>query len=211
MLLSQWYGCCHWWLLPRRTRARNAWTWSCLSLLLPHTVTDSLLYWYKPMCVEIRLLRFYAPTGGIPCIYPDVKTQFTHLTCWAHHLLWGAGIPGGDQRRIKARPPRSFQHRWWHHLSSGHDTKKHDANLEELLKKSQDKNVTFTQCNKAKCNFNKNRVVYYGFMFSKDGEFPDSSKVQAIKSVRPPRNAAELNQVLCTVRYSSRFVGATKY
>ena len=56
----------------------------------------------------------------------------------------------------------------------GRDTKKHDANLEALLKKSHEKNITF---NKAKCEFNKKRVVYYGLMSSKEGVSPDPSKI----------------------------------
>ena len=45
----------------------------------------------------------------------------------------------------------------------GRDTREHDANLKALLEKSREKNVTF---NKAKCEFSKDRVVYYGLMFS---------------------------------------------
>ena len=52
----------------------------------------------------------------------------------------------------------------------GRDTKEHDTNLEALLKKSREKNITF---NKTKCEFNKERVVYYGLMFSKEGVSPD--------------------------------------
>ena len=90
----------------------------------------------------------------------------------------------------------------------GHDTKEHDANLEALLKKSHEKNVTF---NKGKCEFNKERMVYYGLMFSKEGVSPDPCKVQAIKEAGRSRNAAELNSFLCTVRYSSWFMEASKY
>ena len=78
----------------------------------------------------------------------------------------------------------------------GRDTKEHDANLEGLLKKSREKNVTF---NKGKWEFNKERVVYYGLLFSKEGVSPDPCKVQAIKEAGRPRNAAELNSFLCTV------------
>ena len=90
----------------------------------------------------------------------------------------------------------------------GRDTKEHDANLEALLKKSREKNITF---NKTKCEFNKERVVYYGLMFSKEGVSPDPCKVQAIKEAGRPRNAAELNSFLCTVRYSARFMEPNKY
>ena len=75
----------------------------------------------------------------------------------------------------------------------GHDAREHDANLKALLEKSREKNVTF---NKAKCEFSKARVVYYGLMFSKDGVSPDPCKVKAIKSAGCPRNAAELNSFL---------------
>ena len=65
--------------------------------------------------------------------------------------------------------------------------------------------------NEAKCEFNKERVVYYGLMFSKERVSPDPCKVQAIKEAGLPRNAAELNSFLCTVRYSSRFMEPSKY
>ena len=54
------------------------------------------------------------------------------------------------------------------------DTKEHDENLEALLKKTRENNVTL---NKAKCEFNKERVVYYCLMFSKEGVSPDPCKV----------------------------------
>ena len=70
------------------------------------------------------------------------------------------------------------------------------------------KNITF---NKAKCEFNREHVVYYGLMFSKEGVFPDPYKVQAITEVDLPRGAAELNSFLCTVRYILRFMEPSKY
>ena len=42
------------------------------------------------------------------------------------------------------------------------DTKKHGANMEALLKKRREKNVTFK---KGKCKFNKERMVYYFYLF----------------------------------------------
>ena len=90
----------------------------------------------------------------------------------------------------------------------GRDAREHDTNLKALLEKSREKNVTF---NKAKCEFSKDRVVYYGLMLSKDGVSPDPCKVKAIKSAGRPRNAAELNSFLCTVRYSPRFMEASQY
>ena len=88
----------------------------------------------------------------------------------------------------------------------GRDTREHDANLKALLEKSREKNVTF---NKATCEFSKDRVVYHGLMFSKDGVSPDPCEVKAIKSAGRLRNAVELNSFLCTVRYSLRFMEAS--
>ena len=88
----------------------------------------------------------------------------------------------------------------------GRDEKEHNVNLMALLKKSREKGVTF---NRAKCEFRRDRVVYYGLMFSKDGVSPDPCKVKAIKSAGRPRNAAELNSYI--VRYSSRFMEARQY
>ena len=53
--------------------------------------------------------------------------------------------------------------------------------------------------------------MYYGLMFSKDGVSPNPCKVKAMKSAGRPRNAAELNSFLSTVRYSSRFMEARQY
>ena len=50
-------------------------------------------------------------------------------------------------------------------------------NLDALLRNSRGKNVVLKT---AKCEFNKERVVYCGLTFSKDGASPDFSKVQAI-------------------------------
>ena len=82
----------------------------------------------------------------------------------------------------------------------GRDTKDNDANLEVLLKKSREKNVTF---NKAECEFNKESMFYYGLMLSKEGVSPDPCDVQAIKSAGHPRNAAELNLFQLDTAHSS--------
>ena len=91
----------------------------------------------------------------------------------------------------------------------GRDEKEHNVNMMALLKRSREKGVTF---NRAKCEFRRDPVVYYGLMFSKDGVSPDPCKaMKAIKSAGRPRNAAELNSFFCTVRYSSRFMEARQY
>ena len=90
----------------------------------------------------------------------------------------------------------------------GCDEKEHDANLIALLERSREKGVTF---NRAKYEFGRDRVAYYGLMFSRDGVSPDPCKVKAIKSAGRSRNAAELNSFFCTVRYRSRFMKGRQY
>ena len=65
--------------------------------------------------------------------------------------------------------------------------------------------------NRAKCKLRKDRVVYYGLMFSKDGVSANPSKVKANKCAERPKNAVERNSFLFTVRYCSRFMEVRQY
>ena len=53
---------------------------------------------------------------------------------------------------------------------------------------------------------NKDKCLYYGMVFSKEGAFPDPMKVEAIKQAEPSRNAKELNSFRCTVQFNARFI-----
>ena len=94
-------------------------------------------------------------------------------------------------------------------LAFGRNQKEHDQNLEKLLfrevvvERAREKEITF---NKGKCEFNKDKCLDYGMVFSKEGASPDPMKVGAIKQAKPPRNTKELNSFLCTVQYNARFM-----
>jgi hypothetical protein len=88
-------------------------------------------------------------------------------------------------------------------LVIGKDQQEHDQRLEAFLETAREKNDTF---NKSKCEFSKDKCLYFGLMFSKDGVSPDPSKVQAIRATDPPRSTKELNSFLCTVQYNARFM-----
>ena len=81
--------------------------------------------------------------------------------------------------------------------------KEHDQNLEKLFKRARGKEITF---NKDKCEFNKDKSLYYEIVFSKEGASPDPMKVEAIKQAEPPRNTKELNSFLCTFQYNVLFM-----
>ena len=87
-------------------------------------------------------------------------------------------------------------------LVFGRNQKEQDQNLEKSFKRAKEKEMTF---NKDKCEFKKDKCLYYGMVFSKEGASPDLMKVEAIKQAEPPRKAKELNSFLCTVQYNPMF------
>ena len=88
-------------------------------------------------------------------------------------------------------------------LVFGKGQDEHDQCLEKLFKRAREKRITF---NKDKCECNKDRCLYYGMVFSKEGAPPDPVKVEAIKEVEPLCNAKEFHSFLCTVQYNARFI-----
>ena len=59
---------------------------------------------------------------------------------------------------------------------------------------------------KSKCEFGKNRIKFYGFIFSKSGFSPDPEKIEAIKNVERPKTVAEVRSFLGMTNYVSRFI-----
>ena len=85
----------------------------------------------------------------------------------------------------------------------GKTREEHDQNLEALLNRLQEKNLTL---NKNKCEFGKPRIKFYGFIFSESGISPDPQKIEAIKNVEQPKTAAEVRSFLGMTNYVSRFI-----
>ena len=88
-------------------------------------------------------------------------------------------------------------------LVFGKGQEERDQCLEKLFKRAGEKRITF---NKDKCECNKDRCLYYGMVFSKEGASPDPAKVEAIKEAEPLCNAKELHSFLCTVQYNAQFI-----
>ena len=85
----------------------------------------------------------------------------------------------------------------------GRTQQDHDRNLKRVLTRLRDRNITL---NKKKCEFNKESLEFYGFVFSKNGISADPTKVEAIKSAENPKNASEMRSFLGMVNYCSRFI-----
>ena len=79
----------------------------------------------------------------------------------------------------------------------------HDRALGNTFKRLLENGLTL---NLEKCEFNKDKVVFFGVTFSKEGISPDPKKVTALKDMSPPINVAEPRSLLGMTNYSSRFI-----
>ena len=70
-------------------------------------------------------------------------------------------------------------------LVYGKSQEEHNSNLNATLQRLKERNLTL---NKAKCEFNKSSVEYFGYKFSVEGIASDPRKVEAIKKAKPPSN-----------------------
>ena len=88
-------------------------------------------------------------------------------------------------------------------LVFGRTQEEHDENLEATFTRIQQKGLTL---NKHKCEFNKDKIEFFGYIFSKDGISPDPKKVEAIKSASTPSNISEVRSFLGMTNYVGRFI-----
>ena len=88
-------------------------------------------------------------------------------------------------------------------LIYGHTQSEHDANLTSLLERLTEKGLTL---NKAKCEFNKTKIEFFGLVFSGDGASADPEKVDAIRNAPHPKSADEISSLLGMAQYCSRFI-----
>ena len=60
--------------------------------------------------------------------------------------------------------------------------------------------------NREKCEFKKDRLIYFGHVVRADGVSPDSEKVKATRELEAPNNVPELRKVMGTINYLGRFI-----
>ena len=85
----------------------------------------------------------------------------------------------------------------------GKDQEEHDKALEAVLQALIGRNLTL---NRSKCEFNKESIEFYGFVFGKDGISPDAKKVEAVQKMSTPTSAKEVRSFLGLTNYVSRFI-----
>ena len=88
-------------------------------------------------------------------------------------------------------------------LVYGATIEEHDRNLEALLTRCRDVNLTL---NPNKLRFKSNSVPFFGNVVTSEGIKPDPKKVQAIKSWPIPTNIKELQSFLGAINYLSKFI-----
>ena len=85
----------------------------------------------------------------------------------------------------------------------GKNQEEHDTRLQKVFERLREKNITL---NRSKCEFNKDKVEFFGYVFSKDCISADPKKIDAIKNAEAPKNAAEVRSLLGLANYVSRFI-----
>ena len=79
----------------------------------------------------------------------------------------------------------------------------HDRALDNTCQRLFENGLTL---NLEKCELNKDKEVFFGVTFSKEGISTDPEKVTTLKDISPPISVAELRSLLSMTNYSSRFI-----
>ncbi|KAJ1093273.1 hypothetical protein NDU88_006378, partial [Pleurodeles waltl] len=79
----------------------------------------------------------------------------------------------------------------------------HNARLQKVLQRIQDSGLTL---HRQKCEFLRDRIQFFGYMFSENGVAPDPAKVNDIKDASPPTTVTEVRSFLGMVNYCGRFI-----
>ena len=85
----------------------------------------------------------------------------------------------------------------------GKSLEEHDKRLDATLKVIQESGL---KLNKAKCEFRKEELNYFGHVINEKEISPDPEKVKAIHDLSPPENVQELRQVLGMINYLGKFL-----
>lgn len=92
---------------------------------------------------------------------------------------------------------------WDDILVYGSSQEEHDRNLDLVLQRLQESGITL---NRAKSEFNKTEITFFGCVFSKAGMKADTKKVEAIVKTKSPTNVNEVKSFLGMTNFVSRFI-----
>ena len=79
----------------------------------------------------------------------------------------------------------------------------HDQSLEAVFQRLKERGLTL---NKHKCEYGKDKLEFYGYVFSGDSIAPDPKKIDDIVNLQTPTSASEVRSLLGMTNYCSRFI-----
>jgi hypothetical protein len=88
-------------------------------------------------------------------------------------------------------------------LVAGRTIEEHNATLHQVLQRLQDSGLTL---NKKKCSLLQTELDFWGIHLSPEGISISPSRVQALRELKRPNNAAEVRSLLGMTGWSSRFI-----
>ena len=85
----------------------------------------------------------------------------------------------------------------------GADKDTHDRHLRQVFRQLQESGLTI---NLPKCQFRVPTMLFFDHVFSEKGMSPDPKKVEALQNVVPPTNVSEVQSLLSSAAFCSRFI-----
>ena len=79
----------------------------------------------------------------------------------------------------------------------------HDPAPEAVFQRLKERGLTL---NKSKCEYSKDNVEFFGYVFSGDGIAPDPKKIEDIINLQTLTSASEVRSLLGMTNYCSRFI-----
>ena len=87
-------------------------------------------------------------------------------------------------------------------LVFGKSQEDHDQHLRAVFQRLREKGLTL---NKSKCECSKDKLEFFGYVFSKEGISPDPKKVEEVVNLSTPSTASEVRSLLGMTNYYLRF------
>ena len=88
-------------------------------------------------------------------------------------------------------------------LVFGKSQKEHDQHLRAVFQRLREKGLS---PNKSKCEYSKDKLEFFGYVFSKEGMSSDPKKVEEVVNLSTPSTASEVRSLLGMTNYCSRFI-----
>ena len=88
-------------------------------------------------------------------------------------------------------------------MIGGRDWDDHNKNLETLLQRIEDHNLTLRR---EKCEFGKSSIDFHGHLFTQEGLKPSPTKIKAVQQCQAPKSKEELISFIQVVAYLSRYI-----